>query len=35
MYQVEIWDIKERVMFSNNSGEMGDFWKSGIYLDIL
>lgn len=33
VHQVEIWDIKERVI-SNNNGEMCDFGKSDMDLLI-
>ena len=33
-YQVEIWDIKERVIISKDNGEMGEFF-SDIECNIL
>lgn len=33
-YQVEIWDIKERVIISKDNGEMGEF-SSDMECNIL
>lgn len=35
VYQLEVWDIKSRVIISNNNGEMGELLKSAKHPNIL